>query len=98
MIDGTYKIGVDTPFGRKEGTIVVRMDGDAAIADIDAPIVGKRHLEGHAEGDTFTAEGSGKIKLVGMVSYILEGEVRGDILRVNIHSNKGDFALEGARV
>ena len=98
MIDGTYKIGIDVPFGRKEGTVVLSTKGDVVIADIDAPIVGKNHVEGHAEGDTFTAEGSGKIKLVGKIDYSLKGEVIGDSLRIDIHSSKGDFVLEGVRV
>ena len=98
MIDGTYKIQVDVPFGRKEGTVVLRTEGDAVFADIDAPIVGKRHVEGKAAGDAFTAEGSGKVKLVGKIDYTLEGEVAGDDLRIDIHSSKGEFKLAGVRV
>lgn len=97
MIDGTYKIEVDVPFGRKTGTVVLRTQGDVAIADIDAPIVGKQHVEGHAEGDTFTAKGSGKIKLVGQINYTLNGEVSGNDLVINIQSNKGEFKLRGIR-
>ena len=98
MIDGTYRIKIDVPFGRKEGTVVLRTEGETAFADIDAPVVGKHRMEGRAKGDTFTAEGSGKIKLVGKVDFTLQGEVSGDNLRVDIHSNKGDFKLEGVRV
>ena len=98
MIDGTYKIKVDTPFGRKDGTVILRTEGDAVHADIDAPVVGKRHMEGRTEGDTFTARGSGKIKLVGKIDFTLRGEVSGDDLHVNIESNKGEFKLEGTRV
>ena len=97
MIAGTYKIQIDVPFGRKEGTVVLRTEGDTVLADIDAPVVGKQHVEGKAEGDTFTAEGSGKIKLVGKIDYTLEGEVAGDDLRIDIHSSKGEFKLEGVR-
>ena len=98
MIDGTYKIEVDVPFGHKEGTVVLKTQGDVALADIDAPIIGKRSLEGRVEGDAFTAEGSGKIKLVGKVDFTLKGKVSGDNLHIDIHSNKGDFELEGVRV
>ena len=97
MIDGTYRIQVDVPFGRKEGTVVLRTEGDAVLADIDAPVVGKQHIEGKASGDTFTAEGSGKIKLMGKIDYTLEGEVSGDDLRIDIHTNKGELKLEGVR-
>ncbi|MDO4533772.1 MAG: hypothetical protein Q4C36_08635 [Coriobacteriia bacterium] len=97
MIDGTYKIEVDVPFGRKTGTVTLRTEGDTAIADIDAPIVGKQHLKGRAEGDTFTAKGSGKIKFVGQIDYTLNGEVSGNDLVINIQSNKGEFKLRGIR-
>ena len=97
MIDGTYRIRVDAPFGRKDGTVELRTEGDAVLADIDAPIVGKQHVEGKAAGDTFTAKGSGKVKLVGKIDYTLEGEVVGDDLRIDIHSSKGEFKLEGVR-
>lgn len=98
MIDGTYKIEFDVPFGKKSGTLALRTEGDTVFADIDAPIVGKNSLQGKVEGDTFTAEGAGKIKLVGKINYTLQGEVVQDTLHIDIHSNKGDFTLEGTRV
>ena len=98
MIDGTYKIMIDVPFGKKEGTVTLRTEGSAAFADVEAPVIGKQHLEGHADGDTFTAEGSGKIKLVGKVDFTLAGEVSGDDLRIDISSNKGELKIEGVRV
>ena len=97
MIDGKYNIEVDVPFGRKEGTVDLRTEGDTAIADIDAPIVGEQHVEGRAEGDTFTAQGSGKIKIMGRIDYTLRGEVVGDKLHIIIESNQGQFSLEGVR-
>ena len=97
MIDGTYKIEVDVPFGRKSGTVILRTQGDVAVADSDAPIVVKQHVEGRAEGDTFAAQGSGKIPLVGKIDYTLDGEVSGDNLIINIQSNKGEFQLRGIR-
>lgn len=98
MLDGTYKIKVDVPFGRKDGTITLQTKGDTITADIDAPLVGKQQVEGRAEGDTFTAAGSGKIKLLGKIDFTLKGKVDGDNLHVDISSNKGDMALDGVRV
>ena len=97
MIDGTYKIKVDVPFGRKDGTVVLRTEGDAVLADIDAPIVGERHLKGRAEGDAFTAQGSGNVKFVGNIDFTLKGVVCGDNLHIDIQSSKGNFKLEGVR-
>ena len=85
MIDGTYKIEVGVPFGRKTGTVVLRTQGDTAVADIDAPIVGKQHVEGRAEGDTFTAQGSGKIPLViGITGHLELREKDRDMLRETV--------------
>ena len=98
MIDGKYSFGVDVPFGRKEGTIVLRTEGDAAFADIDAPVIGKNHMGGQVDGDTFTAQGSSKIKFMGNVEFTAVGTVSGDNLHVDIKSNKGDFVIEGVRV
>lgn len=97
MIDGTYKIKIDVPFGRKDGTVALRTEGDTVFADINAPIVGEAHVEGTADGDAFTAEGSGKIKIVGKINYTINGNVEGDKLHLNIHSSKGDFKIEGVR-
>lgn len=97
MLDGTYKIKIDVPFGRKDGTVELSTNGDTVSAEIDAPIVGKQHMEGHAEGDTFTAEGSKKVKLMGKIDYTLKGEVSGDNLHIDISSNKGNFTLDGTR-
>ena len=98
MIDGTYKIKIDLPFGRKDGTITLRTEGNTLFADIDAPLIGEAHVQGTASGNTFAAEGSGKIKLVGRVDYTITGEVSGNELRLDIHTNKGDFKFEGVRV
>lgn len=98
MIDGTYEIKVKTPLGHKSATVVLRTEGETLFADIDAPLIGKRSAEGRVEGDTFTAEGSGKLKFVGQIDFTLKGEVSGDDLHVEIESNKGNLTLEGVRV
>lgn len=99
MIDGTYNVEIiNSPLGNKRGTVVLRVEGDKLIADIDAPIIKKQHIEGHAEGDSFTAEGTFKLLLVGKVSYSLRGEVSDDELRATIDSSKGAFELAGVRV
>ena len=98
MIDGKYSFEVDVPFGRKEGTVVLRTEGNTAYADIDAPVIGKKHMEGQADGDTFTAHGSSKIMFAGNVNFTAVGVVSGDNLLVDIQSNKGDFTIKGVRV
>ena len=98
MIDGTYKIVIEVLFSRKKGTVVLRTEGDDFFADIDAPFVGKQKMQGRAEGDKFTAKGSGKIAILGKVDYVMKGEVSGDDLYVDFKTNKGSLHLEGTRV
>ena len=99
MIDGMYIIKVDVPIGRKEGTVVLETDGNNVIADIDAPVIGVQHVVGRVNGeDRFIARGSGKVKLLGKITYIIEGRIDNKKLLLTIRSNKGDIKLEGARV
>ncbi len=99
MIDGTYRIEIDSPVGRKPGTVVLRADGDKAIGRIDAPVIGKQCVEGQLEGENaFTASGKFKLFLVGAIDYSLRGEVDGDVVRISIKSSKGDFEIAGNRV
>ena len=97
MIDGKYNINIDTPFGRKPGTVALRTEGEKVIANIDAPVVGKLQTEGRLEGDGFAAEGTFKLKLVGNVTYSLHGTVVDDNLKISINSSKGKFELAGTR-
>lgn len=97
MIDGTYRIEVSTPLGRKPGTVSLRTNGSTVMASIDAPLVGKQRAEGRVEGNRISAEGAFKVKLMGKVSYALEGEVVGDELRISIASSKGTFEITGIR-
>ena len=98
MIDGTYNVKVDIPLGRKDATVVLRSQGDVLSIDVDAPIIGKQHMEGQVEGNTFSAQGTTRIMLSGKINYTLTGEVSGDDLHISIQSNKGDFILDGVRV
>ena len=98
MIDGTYRIEIELLLGRKQGLVTLRTEGDVVIAEIEIPIIGKIQGEGQLEGDTFTTEGSIKLKLLGEIDYKVKGEVIGDKLLLDIESNKGNFLLEGERV
>ena len=98
MIDGTYAIEVNTPLGRKPGTVTIRTQGTTAYADIDAPLIGKQQVVGRVDGDSFSAQGTFKLRLVGKVRYSLTGSVVDDEIRIAIESSKGSFNLVGVRV
>ncbi|MBQ9006606.1 MAG: hypothetical protein IJ092_09575, partial [Atopobiaceae bacterium] len=71
MVDGTYTIQVDTPFGTKQGMVILRSEGDIVYGEIDAPVIGKMSTRGKLDGDVFTSEGSFKAPFVGEVTYTL---------------------------
>jgi len=97
MIDGNYNIAVSLPGGNKPGSVELRTEGNVVYANIDAPVVGRQTLEGKVDGNTFTAEGSFRMFLLGKVKYVLNGEVSGDDLTISIESNKGELSLTGVR-
>ena len=97
MIDGTYKIEIELLLSKKECLLTLSTEGDVVTAEIDIPLIGKKQAQGCVEGDTFTADGSVKLKLIGDIDYELKGEVEGDKLILDIDTNKGKFLLEGVR-
>lgn len=97
MLDGIYIIQINTLLGRKTGSVKLRTEGKTLFADIDAPVIGKQRLKGRADGDSFTARGTGQVSFVGQVEYDLKGRVSGDNLHIDIRSNKGAFKFEGVR-
>lgn len=98
MIDGKYSVELDTPLGRKKGTVGMRTQGDAFFAVIDAPLIKNQQVEGRVDGDAFTAEGAIKLKLVGKLDYKLNGEVAGDDLHIRLDTSKGAFEVTGKRI
>lgn len=98
MLEGTYEVEFDSPLGRKKGTVKLSVEGTRAIADIKAPVVGKQHLVGTADGDTFSGQGKLKSLLLGEVGYTIDGRVEGDTLIANVCSDKGNLELVGNRV
>ena len=98
MIDGTYFVEVDTPLGRKSGTVDLVTHGDVLEACVKAPIIGKQEATGTVDGDAFSAEGSLKIPFKGTLNYTITGEVNDDIVTAQFKSDKGNLTLIGARM
>jgi hypothetical protein len=98
MIDGTYRLEVNTPLGRKTTFVTLATQGDRIHAGVDAPIIGAQRATGKLVGDKFAIEGSLKVPLFGTIIYTVVGKVVGDTLLVIIETNKGDFEFTGVRV
>ena len=98
MVDGNYAIYVDTLLGRQPGSVTLRTEGAKTYADINAPVIGKQFIEVKVGDDnTFEAEGTFWLMLMGMIRYYLRGEVEGDDLHILIQSTKGKFDTNGKR-
>ena len=98
MLDGTYKLAIDTPLGTKPGMVRLRVEGDKVKGAINAPVVGRQRFVGSLEGeDAFSAEGTLGLMFMGRIGYSLHGAVDGDSIRVTIESSRGDFNFDGVR-
>ena len=97
MIDGKYNLSLELPIGSVDAKVDVKTEGDVAHFEFDAPLIGKRSLDGTCDGDTFTAEGALKLKLLGNIEFAVEGEVEGDDMYILAKTNKGEFKLHGLR-
>ena len=98
MVDGRYALQIDTPLGKRPGLVVLKTQGDVLHIEIDVPILGKQKAKGRVSGNTFAADGSFRMGLMGKISYALQGEVSGNDLTVQIKSSKGDFNFKGKRM
>ena len=98
MLDGTYAFEVNTPLGSKTGKISLAQQGDRVKVAIDAPVLGKKTLEGTADGDSFAVEGVWKLLMFGKVEYSVKGTLYGDDLALDVHTSKGSTKAVGVRI
>lgn len=98
MLDGTYVVEVNTPLGRKTGKITLTTQDERVFVDVDAPVLGKKRLEGHAQGDSFIVEGTWKLLVFGKIEYTVEGKLYGDDLALSVKTSKGSTEAVGIRI
>ena len=97
MIDGTYNIYIDALLGQGRGKVTITTEGDTAIANISAPVIGRQRVRGKVQDDTFTAKGSRIVFPLGKLDFKIRCQVIGDDVQVDIKSNRGNFKFKGAR-
>ncbi len=97
MIDGTYNIYIDALLGQGRGKVTITTEGDTAIANISAPVIGRQRVRGKVQDDTFTAKGSRIVFPLGKLDFTIRCQVIGDDVQVDIKSNRGNFKFKGAR-
>ena len=96
MIDGTYKIQMDSPVGAKEGTAVLITSGEKLTGSLTAMGVQIDIENGKVNDNSFTF--GGKLEsFVGPVIFAVGGSVEGDTIQGIAHIANRDFVFTGTR-
>ena len=96
MIDGTYKIQMDSPVGAKEGTAVLITSGEKLTGSLTAMGVQIDIENGKVTDNSFTF--GGKLEsFVGPVIFAVGGSVEGDTIQGIAHIANRDFVFTGYR-
>ena len=98
MLDGTYRLTVNTRLGEITVTIDIAVTGEVADITASVPKFGKHHVTGIARGDSFAAKGKVRIPILGRIEYVVAGHVTGDDLLIQLETNKGDRAVHAQRI
>ena len=96
MIDGAYKIQMDSPVGVKEGTAVLITSGEKLTGSLTAMGVQIDIENGKVTDNSFTF--GGKLEsFVGPVIFAVGGSVEGDTIQGIAHIANRDFVFTGTR-
>lgn len=98
MLSGTHKVELATPLGVKSGRVVIEERDGAALLKLDAPLIGKRQVTGTCSGNSFSAQGVVKSRLIGTHEYSVEGVVEGDELSCVLITGGNSYQVTGTRV
>ena len=97
MIEGKYKLRLNTPMGEIKGNLELKMQNRELYGVLDV-MGGKSQFKGgKVEGNKFIFKGDFNTPL-GLINYSLLGIVEGDKLDIYAETNKGRFKLEGTRI
>ena len=98
MLDGRYRLTVNTKIGEIEVIIDIAVTGEVADLTASVPGFGQHHVTGIARNDSFAAKGKVRIPILGKVEYVVAGHVDGDDLMLQLETNKGDRVTHAHRV
>lgn len=96
MIDGKYKVSIDSPMGVINGVIGLKTNGDSLSGYIEAMGTKNEFTGGKLIGNKCTFTGQIKT-ILGSIQYNVTGEVNGDVLDITANTNKGNFMIQGKR-
>lgn len=97
MLDGTYRIALQSPMGMKRGTLTLHTQGARLGGILD--ILGSRNVI--TAGQCREEQGcfSGEIKTaVGSLHYEAEAQISGEQLTALAKTSKGNMKITGTRI
>jgi hypothetical protein len=97
-VDGTYKIEIDTPMGKQEAKLTLKVDGAALSGAMDSPMGKMDFSGGTVNGD----EVSWKMEIsspMGSMELVYKGKVAGDDISGEVAAgNFGSSPFKGKRI
>ena len=97
MVDGCYRLAIQTPMGPIDGKVTLKSNGNNLMGTLECMGMKNSFNNGTVNGNQCSFSGNFNTPM-GEISYQVKGVVKGDILAVNVQSNKGSFQLQGKRI
>jgi hypothetical protein len=97
-VDGTYKIEIDSPIGKRESTLILNTEGEELSGSMEGPVGAADFNGGKVSGNQFTCDV--KINtLMGEMEFSYKGIVKGEEISGNVKmGNYGTTTFKGKRV
>ena len=97
-VDGTYKIEIDSPIGKREATITLNTEGEALSGSMESPVGSATFRGGKASGDQFACDVTINT-LMGEMEQSYKGTVKGDEISGDVKmGNYGTTTFKGKRL
>lgn len=97
-VDGTYKIEIDTPMGKQEGTLTLKADGDKLSGSMDS-MMGKMEFGGGSVKGDAVSWSMNISSPMGDMKLDYTGKVTGDDIAGEVKAgNFGSSPFKGKRI
>lgn len=98
MLEGTYRLGAQTPVGKKTGRAVfARGENGNMRIRLEISGLNVRPTSARIAGDTFEFAGSVSMPLVGSAPFTCSGSVNGNALSAEARSGDVSIKIAGER-
>lgn len=97
MLDGTYKLSLNTPMGPLTGTITLITNGNNVIGSLET--MGTKNILTGIKISNNQCKFSGNFNTpLGKLSYNAVCSINNDILDLDVHTSKGNFKISGKKI